>query len=200
MMENELIPQILLSVTLVGFVLHRAYYTRKYRPEEEQGSPTEKPRPSERAAGILAVFGMIGTILYIINPEWMGWSVIQLPEWLRWSGVIIALLGFALLQWSQSTLGESWSDSPRLMEGHQMVTSGPYRRIRHPIYTSFLLILGSTFLISASWFIGGCWILMIALDINVRIEREEDLMISRYGDQYREYMTRTGRYFPNFWR
>jgi protein-S-isoprenylcysteine O-methyltransferase Ste14 len=198
MMANDLIFRVLLAVILVGFMLHRAYYTRKYRPEEKGASTPEAARLSERVAGILAVLGLIGTILYIINPDWMAWSSLPLPDWLRWSGVIIALLGFGLLQWSQNTLGASWSDSPRLMEGHQMVTSGPYQRIRHPIYTSFLLILSSTFLISASWFIGGCWILMMALDINLRITREEELMISRYGDQYREYMTRTGRYFPNF--
>ena len=197
MTDNELIFRVLLALLLVSFTLHRAYYTRKYRSEDEQTSLNEEPRPSERAAGILAVLGLIGTILYIINPNLMAWTSLPLPDWLRWAGVIIALLGFGLLQWSQNTLGESWSDSPRLMEGHQMVTSGPYQRIRHPIYTAFLLILGSTFLISASWFIGGCWILMMALDINVRIEREEDLMISRYGDQYRDYMARTGRFFPN---
>lgn len=197
-MVNELIFRVLLAVILVSFMLHRAYYTRKYQPEEEQASAPEARRPSERAAGILAVLGLIGTILYIINPDWMAWSSLPLPGWLRWGGVIVAVLGFGLLQWSQNTLGASWSDSPRLMEGHLMVTSGPYKRIRHPIYTSFLLILSSTFLISASWFIGGCWILMMALDINLRITREEELMISRYGDQYREYMTRTGRFFPNF--
>lgn len=78
-----------------------------------------------------------------------------------------------------------------------MVINGPYQWIRHPIYSSFLLILGSTFLISANWFIGGSWIMMMALDISVRINSEEELQISRYGDQYRDYMTRTGRIFPN---
>ena len=197
MMDYDLIFRVLLAVILVSFTIHRGYYTRKYRAQGEQINPDEDPRASERAAGVLAVLGLIGTILYIINPSLMAWSSIQLPEWLRWAGVFIALLGFGLLQWSQNTLGENWSDNPNLMDGHRLVTNGPYQWVRHPIYSSFLLILGSTFFISANWFIGGSWIMMMALDISTRIDAEEELLISRYGDQYREYMTRTGRLFPN---
>lgn len=198
MTENDLIFRILLAIILVSFVYHRAYYTRKYRADDQDDSPTDEPTNALRAAGILAVLGLLGTILYIIFPDLMAWSSLQLSLWLRWLGVIVALLGFGLLQWSQNTLGENWSDSARLMEGHRMVESGPYHWVRHPIYSSFLLILGSTFLISANWFIGGTWIMMMALDINSRIEVEEQLMISRYGDDYIEYKSRTGRIFPKF--
>jgi protein-S-isoprenylcysteine O-methyltransferase Ste14 len=198
MTENDLIFRILLAIILVSFISHRAYYTRKYRVDDQDDSPTDEPTNALRAAGILAVLGLLGTILYIIFPDLMAWSSLQLSIWLRWLGVIVALLGFRLLQWSQNTLGENWSDNARLMEGHRMEESGPYHWVRHPIYSSFLLILGSTFLISANWFIGGTWIMMMALDINARIEVEEQLMISRYGDQYRQYMSRTGRIFPKF--
>lgn len=197
MADTELIFRILLGVILVSFIAHRAYYTRKYKPDSQDSSTTAETTPAQRIAGLLAVLGVTGTIIYIINPAWMAWSSIQLPVWLRWTGVIIALSGFGLLQWSQNTLGENWSNSPHLMEGQRMVINGPYQWIRHPIYSSFLLILGSTFLISANWFIGGSWIMMMALDISARIDSEEELQISRYGDQYRDYMTRTGRIFPN---
>ena len=192
--DTELIFRILLGFILVSFIVHRAYYTRKYKPDS-QNSTT--PTPAQRIAGLLAVLGVVGTIIYIINPSWMAWSSLQLPVWMRWSGVIIALAGFGLLQWSQNSLGKNWSDSPHLMDGHRMVLNGPYQWVRHPIYSSFLLILGSTFLVSANWFIGGSWIMMMALDISARIDFEEELLISRYGDQYRDYMTRTGRIFPN---
>ncbi len=196
MTGNDLIFRILLGVILLSFVSHRAYYTRKYQIDSEDTDSPPEPEKALRVAGVLAVLGLLGTILYIVNPSLMAWSSIILPEWMRWLGVIIALFGFGLLQRSQDTLGENWSDSPRLMERHQMVVNGPYKWVRHPIYSSFLLILGSTFLISANWFIGGTWIMMMALDINNRIEVEEQLMISRYGDQYIEYMSSTGRIFP----
>ena len=195
--DTELIFRILLGIILVSFIAHRAYYTRKYKPGSKDSSASAETTPAQRIAGLLAVLGVAGTIIYIIHPAWMAWSSIQLPVWLRWTGVIIALSGFGLLQWSQNTLGENWSDNPHLMDGHRLVTNGPYQWVRHPIYSSFLLILGSTFLISANWFIGGSWIMMMALDISARIDTEEELLISRYGDQYRDYMTSTGRIFPN---
>ena len=196
MTENDLIFRVLLGLILISFVSHRAYYTRKYQVDSEDTSSPPESDTSLRIASILAILGLVGTILYIFNPAWMAWSAIILSDWMRWMGVVIALLGFGLLQWSQNTLGENWSDSARLMESHQMVVSGPYQWVRHPIYSSFLLILGSTLFISANWFIGGSWIMMMALDINSRIQTEEQLMISRYGDQYLEYRARTGRLFP----
>lgn len=168
--DTELIFRILLGVILVSFIAHRAYYTSKYKLDSHDSSPSAETTPAQRIAGLLAILGVTGTIIYIIHPTWMAWSSIQLPVWLRWTGVIIATSGFGLLQWSQNTLGENWSNSPHLMEGQRMVINGPYQWIRHPIYSSFLLILGSTFLISANWFIGGSWIMMMALDISVRID------------------------------
>ena len=196
MVENDLIFRVLLGIIIVSFVSHRAYYTRKYQVDSEDTSSPPESETALRIASILAVLGLVGTILYIFKPAWMAWSSIQLSDWMRWLGVVIALSGFGLLQWSQNTLGENWSDNPRLMNRHQMVVSGPYQWVRHPIYSSFLLILGSTFFISANWFIGGTWIMMMALDINSRIDIEEQLMITRYGDQYLEYRARTGRLVP----
>ena len=90
----------------------------------------------------------------------------------------------------------NWSDAPNLLEGQEMVASGPYRWIRHPIYAAFLLILGSLLLISANWCVGGLWIGMTGLDVASRIRTEETMMVSRFGERYRAYMRRTGRLFP----
>jgi protein-S-isoprenylcysteine O-methyltransferase Ste14 len=126
----------------------------------------------------------------------MRWADLPFPVWLRWTGVALTLLGFALLQWSQNTLGKNWSDRPRLLKEQSLVTNGPYRYVRHPIYTAFLLILGSTFLISANWMIGLTWIGMSALEVASRISYEESLMLESFGDQYRDYMKKTGSLFP----
>ena len=127
---------------------------------------------------------------------WLSWAALPLPLWLRWTGIGMALLGFGLLQWAQTTLGKSWSDTPRMIKGQSLITSGPYQFIRHPIYTAFLLILGSTLFISANWLIGSAWLGMALLELASRIRFEEGLMLEYFGDQYREYMKRTGRLLP----
>jgi protein-S-isoprenylcysteine O-methyltransferase Ste14 len=126
----------------------------------------------------------------------MEWSALPLPLWSRWMGVAVALAGFVLLQWSQISLGASWSDTPRFMEGQKLVTRGPYRWIRHPIYTAFLLILGSLFLITTNWFIGLMWIAMTALDVAARMRAEEAMMLGQFGAPYQAYLGRTGRLLP----
>lgn len=112
----------------------------------------------------------------------------------------MALSGFMLLQWAQNTLGKNWSDTPRMMKAQALVTSGPYQFIRHPIYTAFILILGSTLFISANWLIGLSWAGMAALEIASRIGFEESLMLEYFGDQYRAYMKMTGRLWPRLTR
>jgi protein-S-isoprenylcysteine O-methyltransferase Ste14 len=195
-METETIFRILLPALLVVFIVHRGYYTKKY---SESASDTLKKREEGAAAKLAGVLGMVGfisIIAYVINPAWLSWATLPLPLWLRWTGVGIALAGFALLQWAQNTLGKSWSDTPRMMKEQALVTAGPYKFIRHPIYTAFLLILGSTLLISSNWLIGLAFVAMTALEIASRIGFEEALMIEYFGDQYREYMQKTGRLFP----
>ena len=142
------------------------------------------------------MIGFVAVLMYAIHPTWLAWSSLLLPLWLRWGGIGMALLGFALLQWAQNTLGKNWSDTPRMIKEQSLITSGPYQYIRHPIYTAFLLILGSTFFSAANWLIGLAWIGMTALEVASRIGFEENLMLEYFGDQYREYMKRTGRLLP----
>jgi protein-S-isoprenylcysteine O-methyltransferase Ste14 len=77
-----------------------------------------------------------------------------------------------------------------------LVQSGPYHWIRHPIYASFLLILGSTLLISANALVGLAWIGSVGIDAAVRIRYEETRMSARFGEAYVAYAARTGRLFP----
>lgn len=199
-MSNELIFRILLLLLLVGFVAHRGYYTRKLNPEQKT---TLKKRESEwvsTVANWLSLPALLGTLLYIILPAWIDWAALPLPGWLRWVGLGIALAGFALLQWSHLALGQNWSDQPRLMQEQRLITSGPYRWIRHPIYTAFLLIMGAIFFLSANWFIGLLWFGASALDILSRIQFEEALLAEHFGESYRVYMQKTGRLLPKLSR
>ena len=149
-----------------------------------------------RIAGLLGMLGFATMLAFVINPGWLAFADLAFPVWLRWAGVGIAIAGFFLLQWAQITLGKSWSDTPRMLKEQTLITAGPYRLIRHPIYTAFLLILGSTFLISSNWLIGLSWIGMTVLEIVSRIRFEESLMLEYFGDSYRAYMKKTGRLLP----
>ena len=194
-METETVFRIILPALIIVFAAHRGYYVRKHGREENTLKKRAEGLPS-KIAGILGLVGFIAVIAYVIQPDWLSWASWSLPHWLRWTGVGIALLGFAMLQWAQHTLGRNWSDTPRMLKGQSLITSGPYQSIRHPIYTAFLLIMGSTLFISANWLVGLTWTGMTILEITSRIGFEESLMLEYFGDQYREYMKRTGRLLP----
>src|SRR5215207_7946408 len=191
----ETIFRIILPLLIITFAAHCGYYVRKHGKEENTLKQRDEGLAS-KVASLLGLVGFVTVIAYAVQPGWLSWAALPLPLWLRWTGAGIALLGFALLQWAQNTLGKNWSDTPRMIKEQSLITSGPYQFIRHPIYTAFLLILGSTLFISANWLIGSAWLGMTLLELASRIRFEEGLMLEYFGDQYRAYMKRTGRLLP----
>jgi protein-S-isoprenylcysteine O-methyltransferase Ste14 len=195
-METETIFRILLPLLVLGFALHRGYYVKYHSKPEDATVKKRAEGAVSKIAGLLGMLAFLSMLVYVINPHWLSFASLPLPLWLRWIGVGIALIGFALLQWSQVTLGKSWSDTPRMLKEQTLITSGPYRAIRHPIYTAFILILGSTLFVSSNWLIGLCWAGMTILEVASRIGFEESLLLEFFGEQYRDYMKKTGRLLP----
>jgi protein-S-isoprenylcysteine O-methyltransferase Ste14 len=197
-MNTETIFRIMLPVLIIGFAAHRGYYVKYHSKPEDATVKKREEGIVSKVAGLLGMLGFLTMLAYVIDPGWLAFTSLSLPLWLRWTGVVIAIIGFVLLQWSQVTLANSWSDTPRMMKEQTLITSGPYRTIRHPIYTAFILILGSTLFISSNWLIGLCWAGMTVLEVVSRIGFEESLMVEFFGEQYREYMKKTGRLLPKF--
>lgn len=195
-MNDQIIFRALLALVLLLFVGHRAFYTRKFPASEAETVDKLKRTPVSTLAAVFSFLALVSTAIYIVFPSLLSWASASFPPWLRWLGVGLALAGFLLLEWSHRALGKNWSDQPRTTETQQIVQTGPYRWIRHPIYASFLLILGSTLLISANWLVGLCWIASVVLDGAVRVRFEEQAMLNRFGEEYSQYERRTGRIFP----
>jgi protein-S-isoprenylcysteine O-methyltransferase Ste14 len=146
-----------------------------------------------RAIGSFALIAFL--VLYAINPPWLAVLSVPSPDWLRWAGVALGGLSFVLYAWSQATLGKAWSPHLQMRQEHALVTSGPYARIRHPIYLALLGFLTGIALVTANWFFIGL-LLVSVIVLALRIPKEEQMMIEDFGEQYRVYMERTGRLFP----
>lgn len=196
-MNDDLLFRLALLVLLVGFVAHRGYYTKKYgRSEADTVRGREKSTAQTVAEG-LSLLALLITAVYLIAPRYLVWASLPFPDWLRWAGAgIVALSGFALLQWAHTALSRNWSDRPRLLADQSLVTSGPYRFIRHPIYTAFLLILSAPLFLSANWLVGLLWIVSTALEVTSRVRYEEALLAEHFGEGFEEYTSHTGRLLP----
>jgi protein-S-isoprenylcysteine O-methyltransferase Ste14 len=144
---------------------------------------------------LVGLAGMAGLIAYLINPACLAWAAVPLPVWLRWTGVGLALIAGLLLVWMFRTLGRNLTDTVVTRKQHTLVTTGPYRWVRHPFYTSAALLVLANSLAAANWFVFGAGCLMFLLLV-IRTRKEEENLIARFGDDYRNYMQRTGRFVP----
>ena len=138
-------------------------------------------------------------VLYAVNPPWLSAFAIPFPMWVRWIGVGLTVLSILLLVWVHHTLGTHWSTSLQLQEKHTLVTSGPYRWVRHPMYTVLFGFFVGVLLISAFWPVALLVVVSILM-LYARIGKEEAMMIEQFGDAYRAYMRRTGRLLPRLIR
>ncbi len=147
---------------------------------------------------VLLGASLASMLVYGINPQLMSWSALPLPFWLRWFGFFIGLIALILFYWVLRSLGQNFSTTLTINKDQTLVTRGPYRWVRHPMYTSFVLLWVGLFVISTNWFIGLTGIVGFVLAIVVRTPKEEQMMIKRFGAEYITYMKGTGRYLPSW--
>jgi protein-S-isoprenylcysteine O-methyltransferase Ste14 len=147
------------------------------------------------ALRLTGLAGTAGLIAYLIDPANMAWAAVPLPVWLRWTGVGLALIAGSLLVWMFRTLGRNLTDTVETRKQHTLVTTGPYRWVRHPMYASTALAIVGNSLVAANWFIFAAGCLALSLLV-IRTRKEEQNLIAKFGDDYRDYMQRTGRFVP----
>ncbi len=147
------------------------------------------------ALSIAGIGLWIIVLVYLINPAWMRWASVPLPDWLRWSGLALAILSVPLMYWTLSNLGKNLTNTVVTRTGATLVTSGPYRWIRHPFYVVTGLAMAAASLLSANWLIALDSVAVFAL-LSVRTAHEEQKLVEKFGDDYRAYMATTGRFFP----
>ena len=141
----------------------------------------------------------LSPLVYLIHPGWMAWSKAGLPEWVRWVGIGAGATCTVLIYWLFRSIGSGITPTSATRTQHTLVTSGPYRWVRHPLYTvgsSFFVSLG---MMADNWFIAGLGVFAFVL-MAARTPAEEANLIAKFGDEYRAYMKRTGRYLPKLGR
>ena len=143
----------------------------------------------------VALLRILGLVAYLLNPAWMAWSAVELPLWLRWLGVGVGVTAGTLLIVVMRSLGTNLTDTVVTREHHTLVTSGPYRWVRHPFYTAAALAITADSLVTENWFLALTGAVLIALLV-MRTGTEEQRLIARFGDGYTDYMGRTGRFLP----
>jgi protein-S-isoprenylcysteine O-methyltransferase Ste14 len=163
----------------------------------EYGSRTRGPVSVPEAIVMLAlVLGIWVLPFTYAFTDWLRPFDYSCPGWTVWVAGAAFGVGLVIRWFAQRALGRQWSPTLDMAQGHVLVTDGIYGRIRHPLYASLVLwAAAQPFLLQnviAGW--GGA---VAALLIwFVRVPREEVMMVGTFGEEYRQYMARTGRLVP----
>lgn len=194
-------------LALLGVV--RGYYGRKTKTHGTIADVMEKLKIAiaeenmgtgfKIVTAVITAVGAVGLVLYLSSPSWWTWASIPLGEWIQWSGIVTALIPIFFLAWVHRHLDKQWSLALEFREDHKLITTGPYRYVRHPMYLGVFAYTIGMMMISLDVLV----ILFLSFTILVnyrRIPREEQMLIQKFGDEYIEYMKRSGRLLPKFHR
>lgn len=193
---NENIFRILAVAILFTGVGISSYHRRK--ADKDTGEKISRKVDGTVLMTMIRIGGLVlwlSPLVYLINPQWMAWSKIGLLESIRWLGVGIGVLCVAGIYWLFSSIGNNISPTSATRKQHILVTSGPYRWVRHPLYTVGASMFVSFGMMADNWFIAVLGVLTFIL-MAIRTPKEEANLIEKFGDEYREYMKTTGRFLP----
>jgi len=197
---SENVFRALAGLILVSGVGISGYFRRK--ADRESGEHIARSADGTAMATTIRIAGLLlwlSPLAYVVQPRWMAWSRMGLPVGMRWVGVGLGVTCVFFIYWLFSSIGTGITATSATRRAHTLTTRGPYRWVRHPLYTvgsSFVVSLGLT---ADSWFIAALGILAFVV-MAVRTPAEEANLIAKFGDEYRRYMERTGRYLPRLWR
>src|SRR5262245_41780209 len=179
-------------IGLAAQIVIRAPIERQRRQNKIVSAQTDW---QERILLILLSLGGLLSLVYVFTP-WLDFANYVLPDWLRWLGVAVLIASLYLFWRAHRDLGRNWSPSLQIREDHDLITTGIYASIRHPLYASqFVLILAQVLLLN-NWIAGIVAAIPFFLLYFIRVPVEEKMMQAQFGEQYEAYIERTGRVFP----
>jgi protein-S-isoprenylcysteine O-methyltransferase Ste14 len=187
---------------LVGFITIRGIFGLIAQQSglnswfEDDTSTKQKEQKSNSVSIIIIILCILALfVFYAVLPENRNILIVPLPGWLHWLGMALGIISLAQQIWTHVTLQKTWSAAKESGKNNVVITSGPYSWIRHPLYMALMLFFIGLSLVSGF----SLFLLLASLSIpffNNAAIKEEAIMVQQFGDEYREYMKRTGRFFP----
>jgi protein-S-isoprenylcysteine O-methyltransferase Ste14 len=154
----------------------------------------------ERVLLLSTLVGMtILPVIYLATP-WLAFADYTPARWQGWLGAAAAVAAVFLFWRSHADLGTNWSPTLEIRAEHKIVSHGVYRTLRHPMYAAIWLWAASQFLLLPNWVAGLAGVASFGPMYFLRVPREEQMLVERFGADYRDYMARTGRVLPRLIR
>jgi protein-S-isoprenylcysteine O-methyltransferase Ste14 len=163
---------------------------------ENDDSTRQKEQKSNPIISLIVIFCVLALfVFYGAAPENRNVLIVPLPDWVHGLGMALGIISLALQIWVHITLQKHWLAARESGRNNVVIVSGPYARMRHPLYMALMLLLIGLSLTSGFFLFLLLTLFSIPFFNNVA-RKEEAVMVQKFGDEYRSYMKRTGRFFP----
>ena len=143
-----------------------------------------------------ALAQIVTLLLAVAWPPGLSFAAVELGRLPRIMGGAVGAGGLAALLWIHRSLGANYHSVLHLRDAHELITRGPYRRVRHPMYTALFVVFVGFGLLSANLAVAAVCLGGLAVIVARRLPREEAMLLERFGSAYEAYMRRTGRFLP----
>jgi protein-S-isoprenylcysteine O-methyltransferase Ste14 len=158
---------------------------------------------SHRSRGDRVLVGLV-SLGFVLPLAWIATPLLTFADYgltpAAFAGGVAALLaGLWFLHHSHTDLGTNWSNTLEIRDQHRLVTTGIYRRVRHPMYLALLLYGLGQALVLPNWIAGPSFLIPFALLVAHRVRREEAMLRATFGMEYERYRAATRRLIPGVW-
>jgi len=182
----------------VGIIIEMAIRAPLRKTWKESAKSEQRISATEKALlGLLAFAMFIVPLIYSVT-NWLDFANYRLPPWLGWFGAFLLVCALFVFARAHIDLKSNWSPTLEIFANHTLVTNGIYHYIRHPMYASQWLWVIAQILLLQNWLVGPIDLLVFIPFYFLRVQAEEKMMLDRFGDQYRDYMQKTGGIVPKF--
>jgi protein-S-isoprenylcysteine O-methyltransferase Ste14 len=158
-------------------------------------------RREPRGERLIQLVFMVAAYFLMFNDQfsrgWLATRFAPVSPRIGKFGVTVTVVGIAFAIWARWHLGENWSATVTLKEGHELISSGPYRYIRHPIYSGMLVaFVGTALALGEYRALISVGIVLVAF--YTKAKKEERFLTQEFGEKFREHSRRTGMFLPKF--
>jgi protein-S-isoprenylcysteine O-methyltransferase Ste14 len=187
--EKAILLAIWCWLVMAGVWLVLSFWRKSVKKRETAEERIRHVAPM--AVGFWLLFGRTWTV------GWLEQIVIPRTQGVLWSGVALTALGVAISIWARLTLGSNWSGVVTVKEDHELIRKGPYRWVRHPIYTGMLLGFVGTALVEGR-LRGWVGLALVLITFYFKARREERFLRQEFGAGFEEHARSTGMFLPKF--
>lgn len=183
---------IFIFLIIIWFFLRTLYRKKSL----DSKSKVKKGVNLERFLVFLNLISMIILPIFVVFNSSLDFAAMNLSDIIRWLSTFIYAINLIFFAWCHASLGKNWSNILEIKKDHQLIKNGPYKKIRHPMYAHFWILIISQGLILDNWIVLVYGLLAWGTLYFLRVRKEENMMMEEFGDQYKEYMKETGRLIP----